>query len=81
MKAYIPRKGFFRKVPILPMDAITTYFNEALQELHAVRWPTRQQAIRLLLIVLGFTAAATAAFGSIDFVLSKAVTLLLSFTY
>ena len=32
-----------------------TYFKESLEELHQVRWPTRQQAIRLSVIVLVFT--------------------------
>ncbi|PIR53440.1 preprotein translocase subunit SecE [Candidatus Peregrinibacteria bacterium CG10_big_fil_rev_8_21_14_0_10_49_10] len=61
------------------MRFITTYINDCVQELHHVRWPTRHQAIRLSLIVLGFVAASTALFGLLDFGLAKAVSLLLSF--
>lgn len=60
------------------MNAILTYINESLEELHSVRWPTRQQAVRLSLIVLGFTAASAALFGFADFLLSQAVHFLLS---
>lgn len=60
---------------------ITTYFQEAIQELHQVRWPTRQQAIRLSIITIGFTAAVAVSFGAIDFALAQVVTFLLSLTY
>lgn len=62
------------------MNAITQYFNDALAELHQVRWPTRQQAIRLTIIVIGFTAVSSILFGFVDYVLSQVVTLLLSLT-
>ena len=62
------------------MNAITTYINEALAELHQVRWPTRQQAIRLSLITLGFVFGTAIVFGFIDFGLSQAVKSLLSLT-
>lgn len=57
----------------------TNYVNEAVQELHHVRWPTRQQAIRLSTIVIAFVAATTAVFGGIDYLLAEVVKLLLSF--
>jgi preprotein translocase SecE subunit len=60
------------------MNAFVTYINEALEELRHVRWPTRQQAVRLSIIVLGFTAASAAIFGLIDFLLSELVQVLLS---
>lgn len=34
--------------------AISNYFRESLQELHKVTWPTKNQAIRLTVIVLIF---------------------------
>ena len=70
----MPREGFFEKT----MNTIITYINEALEELRHVRWPTRQQAVRLSLIVLGFTAASAAIFGFLDFLLSQLIHLLLS---
>jgi len=62
------------------MNKFITYINDSIQELHHVRWPTRQQAIRLSIIVLGFVAVCTAAFGLVDFGLSEVIKLLLSFT-
>lgn len=58
---------------------ITLYINEALEELHHVRWPTRQQAVRLSIIVIGFVAATSASFGFVDFILGKVLAALLSF--
>ena len=62
------------------MDAITNYINGAISELHQVRWPTRQQAIRLSLITLGFVFGTSAVFGIVDFGLSQVVKSLLSLT-
>ena len=61
--------------------SITTYIQEAVAELHQVRWPTRQQAVRLSLITIGFTAAVAVAFGALDYALAEVVTFLLSLTY
>lgn len=60
------------------MDLVLNYINEALEELRHVRWPTRQQAVRLSAIVLAFTALSAAVFGFVDFLLSELVTLLIS---
>lgn len=60
------------------MQTIVRYINEAFEELHQVRWPTRQQAMRLSLVVIGFTAACAVFFGAIDFVLSFGLQKLLS---
>ena len=62
------------------MKKISTYIHEAIEELHHVRWPTRQQAIRLSLIVLGFVLVTSALFGVVDFLLAELVKLLLSLT-
>jgi len=60
------------------MLAIRTFITEAIEELHHVRWPTRQQAVRLSIIVIIFCAATSAAFGVLDFALSQVVKILLS---
>ncbi len=60
------------------MSAILNYINEAIAELHHVRWPTRQQAIRLSLITLGFIAISSVVFGLVDYILSELVLYLLS---
>ncbi len=61
------------------MNAIMDYINGSLEELRHVRWPTRQQAVRLSAVVIGFTAAAAIFFGILDFGLSQAVTFVLKF--
>ena len=60
------------------MKVVSTYINEALEELRHVRWPTRQQAVRLSAIVLAFTVVCALAFGFIDFLLSETISFLLS---
>jgi len=61
------------------MNAIVTYINESLEELRHVRWPTRQQAIRLSGIVIVFVLACGAFFGAVDFGLSKLMQAILNF--
>lgn len=55
------------------------YFRGALTELSKVRWPTHNQAIRLSVIVIGFTFAAAFVYGIVDYLLGQGMTLLLSF--
>lgn len=62
-------------------NAISEYIQGANEELRHVRWPTRQQAVRLSFIVLGFTAVCTVFFGTVDFVLAQLIRFLISFTY
>ena len=60
------------------MNAFIQYINDSIEELRHVRWPTRQQAVRLSTIVLAFTAASAILFGFVDFLLAKLIQLLLS---
>jgi preprotein translocase subunit SecE len=60
------------------MNAILQFINESIEELRQVRWPTRQQAVRLSILVLGFTIASAAFFGFVDFLLSQLMQLVLS---
>jgi preprotein translocase SecE subunit len=60
------------------MNVITQYLQEALEELHKVRWPTRKQAIRLSWIVILFTLVSSLVLGSIDIVLNNLVSFLIS---
>ncbi len=62
------------------MDRITTYINDSLEELRHVRWPTRQQAIKLSSIVIGFTAICAIAFGAADALFAEILRALLSFS-
>lgn len=54
------------------------FLNNALEELRHVRWPTRQQAIRLSAIVLAFIGITAIAFGVFDALLAEIVTAILS---
>lgn len=60
------------------MNAIKNYIDEAVTELRKVRWPTRNQAIRLSLIVIAFTAVCSMALGILDVVLNNLISLLIS---
>lgn len=60
------------------MKALIAYVQDALEELRHVRWPTRQQAVRFSMVVLGFTAVAAAIFGLVDFALAELLQFLLS---
>lgn len=53
------------------MNSIVTYINESIRELELVRWPTRQQAIRLSVIVLVFTAISAMFFGLVDIIFTN----------
>ncbi len=61
------------------MQSIITFVQDSITELRQVRWPTRQQAIRLSIIVIAFTFVCTAILGVIDFGLSTLLQELLSF--
>lgn len=55
------------------MDQILDFFNGALEELRHVRWPTRQQAVRLAAVVIGFMLACAAVFGAFDYVFAQVI--------
>lgn len=46
--------------------AVLNYFEESYQELRKVSWPTRNQAVRLTFLVLGFCLVAAVAVGAFD---------------
>jgi preprotein translocase subunit SecE len=47
---------------------IIKYFKETRAELRKVTWPTRQEALNLTLIVVGFTIFMAALLGIIDYI-------------
>lgn len=57
---------------------IKKYFQESLQELNRVTWPTRKQAVRITTIVFIFMIVAAIALGVIDEILSISYQALLS---
>ncbi len=61
------------------MQQIISFVQNSIVELRQVRWPTRQQAIRLSIIVIVFTLACTVLLGIIDFSLSELLKYILTF--
>lgn len=49
-------------------NVIVRYFKETRAELRKVNWPTRQEALNLTLIVVGFTIFMAALLGMIDYI-------------
>jgi len=48
-----------------------TYLKEVKTEMKRVSWPTRQEAIRLTLIVVGVSVVIAALIGGFDFLFTK----------
>ncbi len=61
-----PQRAAPRKNP-KSQNALVRYFQETGDELRKVSWPTREQAIRLTMVVLGSTVAAAFFFGVLDY--------------
>lgn len=59
------------------MNAITVYFRDSLKELSKVTWPTKNQAINLTLITLGFTLVCALLIGALDLSFNRGYELLL----
>lgn len=55
------------------LQRIKKFFAESRQELRHVNWPTRAEAIRLTLIVIGISAALSVFLGIFDFILADAI--------
>jgi preprotein translocase subunit SecE len=71
-----PQRAAPRKNPKSP-NAFIRYLQDTGDELRKVSWPTREQAIRLTVVVLGSTLAAAAFFGVLDFLFQKLAALLI----
>lgn len=58
-------------------NALIRYFKDSLQELHKVSWPTKNQAVRLTLIVIGFSIAVAIFIGVVDYIFTFAYSYLI----
>ena len=56
------------KATVKKDNFIVRYFKETRAELRKVSWPTRQEALNLTLIVVGFTIFMAALLGIIDYI-------------
>lgn len=52
---------------------IIVFLKEAHVELKKVQWPTRKEAVKLTLIVIGFSVAVAVFLGVIDYILTVVI--------
>jgi len=52
-------------------DRIITFLKEVRLELKKVNWPTREEALRYTLIVIGVSLAVAAFLGALDFIFTR----------
>lgn len=55
---------------VITNNPIVNYFKTSYRELVKVAWPTRQEATRHALLVIGLSLATAAFFGVVDYLLS-----------
>ena len=60
-------------------NKVTNYVRESMQELTKVTWPTKNQAVRLTAIVLGFCVVFAAFLAAVDYAANKGYTEVLEF--
>jgi preprotein translocase subunit SecE len=60
-------------------NALVKYFRDSFRELSKVTWPTKNQAIKITGIVLGFTLVFAAFLGLVDFIFRTGYLSLLNF--
>jgi len=58
--------------------APTTFVKQALDELRKVTWPTRAEITRLTVTVIIISAVVGIFLGSLDYILTKLLTILLN---
>ena len=54
-----------------PRGGLFQFFGEAVSELKKVTWPSRQETMRLTLLVLAISASIGVTLGLIDFLFTK----------
>jgi preprotein translocase subunit SecE len=65
------------KASVKTDNFIVRYFKETRAELRKVTWPSRQEALNLTLIVVGFTIFMAALLGIIDEVFERVFRLII----
>jgi preprotein translocase subunit SecE len=59
------------------MSKLVTYLAESRAELKKVSWPTRQEALKHTLIVIGMSLFVAFFLGLLDFIFAKGLTFIL----
>jgi len=62
-------------------NIVTNYIKSSLVELSKVTWPTKNQAIKLTMIVLGFCLVVAIILGVVDYGFNQGFTQLLKLTF
>jgi preprotein translocase subunit SecE len=65
------------KASVKKDNFLVRYLKETRAELKKVSWPTRQEALNLTLIVVGFTIFMAALLGLIDYIFAWALGLII----
>ena len=60
------------------MNKITQYFTDSFHELGKVTWPTKNRAINICIVVVGFVVVAAAFITGVDFLFNKGYAYLLT---
>jgi len=63
------------------MQAVINYFKESVAEFNNITWPTRNQAVRISIIVLAFMAASAVVLGALDQLLTLGFQSLLKISF
>lgn len=53
------------------LEKVAKFLNEVRAELLKVRWPTREETVKMTLIVIGLSAGVGIFIGILDFVFTK----------
>lgn len=61
------------------INAIKNYFKSSFEELTKVTWPTKNQAVRLTIIVLIFCIVVALFLSTVDYLFSMAYNYILTF--
>jgi preprotein translocase subunit SecE len=59
-------------------NKLAQYFQDSWAEIKKVVWPTKDQAIKHTLLVIGFSLAVAAFLGAVDFILTKILELVIT---
>lgn len=72
-----PGARAFKSTP-MKENTVKKYVREAVEELHAVTWPTKQQMFKITAIVLGFTLVTSVFIALVDYLFNLGNNTLLS---
>jgi len=60
------------------INRVFRFFNEVVDELKKVTWPTRQEAIKMTATVIGVSIVVAVFIGSLDYALTQIISKILT---